>query len=309
MNWLDTFGVEREILANIIASLLVVIVILALRRVLLHLAFRRLDNAALRYRWRKTSLYIAFVAILALLGPTWIGGIGSAATYFGLLSAGLALALQPLIVNMAGWLFILWRRPFHVGDRIQIADRAGDVIDLRLFQFTLMEIGNWVEADQNTGRIIHVPNGVIFNEMLANYSRGFHYIWNELPVLVTFESNWSQAKAILATVAQRHGAHLSEVAQQHVREASRRFYLQQVSFAPSVYTSVQDSGVLLTIRYLVEPRRRRDSAQAIWEDILRDFAERDDIDFAYPTQRFYNNALEGKQGARATLDLQRHVEQ
>jgi hypothetical protein len=63
-----------------------------------------------------------------------------------------------------------------------------------------------------------------------------------------------------------------------------------------VYTSVQDCGVLLTIRYLIEPRKRRWSEQAIWEDILEAFAGRPDIDFAYPTQRFYNNVLEGKQG-------------
>jgi len=67
-------------------------------------------------------------------------------------------------------------------------------------------------------------------------------------------------------------------------------------FSSIVYTSVQDSGVLLTIRYLCEPQRRRDSGQAIWEDILKEFAQRADIDFAYPTQRFYDYRLEGERG-------------
>jgi small-conductance mechanosensitive channel len=74
------------------------------------------------------------------------------------------------------------------------------------------------------------------------------------------------------------------------------------TLTPSVYTHVKDSGVLLTIRYLCEPRRRRDSQQAIWEDILKKFAECDDIDFAYPTQRFYNNSVEGKTGTRPNSD-------
>ncbi len=81
-----------------------------------------------------------------------------------------------------------------MGDRIQVGNFAGDVIDLRIFQFTLMEIGNWVDADQSTGRVIHIPNGKVFTEMLANYSKGFHYIWNEIPFLVTFESNWKKQK-------------------------------------------------------------------------------------------------------------------
>ena len=68
---------------------------------------------------------------------------------------------------------------------------------------------------------------------------------------------------------------------------------------PTVYTSVQDCGVLLTIRYLCDPRQRRSTEQAFWEDILDEFAACNDIDFAYPTQRFYNNALEGKEGAKA----------
>jgi small-conductance mechanosensitive channel len=172
------------------------------------------------------------------------------------------------------------------------------VIDSRLFQFLLMEIGNWVGADQSTGRLIHIPNGKVFTEALANYSRGFEYIWNEIPVLVTFESDWEKSKQILQALADEHGAQPGAAAQPRFREASRQFPIIVPETTPTVYTSVQDSGVLLTIRYLCEVRRRRDSAQAIWEDILRAFAKHADIDFAYPTQRLYNNALEGKEGAR-----------
>ena len=75
------------------------------------------------------------------------------------------------------------------------------LIDLRIFQFTLMEIGNWVDADQSTGRIVHVPNGSVFVTPLANYAKGFQYIWNEIPVLVTFESDWRRAKEILEGIA------------------------------------------------------------------------------------------------------------
>ena len=80
-----------------------------------------------------------------------------------------------------------------------------------------------------------------------------------------------------------------------VREASSRYMIFYKNLTPKVYTSVQDSGVLLTIRYLCAPRQRRGSQEAIWEDILEAFAARTDIDFAYPTKRFYNARLEGKQ--------------
>ena len=80
-------------------------------------------------------------------------------------------------------------------------DTLRDVIDQRLFRFTLLEIGNWVEADQSTGRVIHVPNSWVFTEDIANYTAGFSYIWNELPVLVTFESDWRRAKRLLQSIA------------------------------------------------------------------------------------------------------------
>lgn len=304
MEWLNGITINGEAIREILMSLLIIAAVWMARVLLLRLVVQHFGDPALQYQWRKISRYTAFILVLLLIGPSLIGGFQNTATYLGLLSAGLAVALQPLIVNLAAWLFILWRRPFRVGDRIQVGDHAGDVIDLRPFQFTLMEIGNWVDADQATGRVIHIPNGAIFDDTVANYTRGFHYIWNEIPVLVTFESNWQQAKTILNSIAQCHGGTLGEQASQRIHAASRRYYTLPTSFEPRVFTSVQDSGVLLTIRYLCDPRQRRDSSEALWEDILHAFAKRADIDFAYPTQRFYNNVLEGKEEARAAFDGQ-----
>ncbi|MBE0591511.1 MAG: mechanosensitive ion channel, partial [Gemmatimonadales bacterium] len=235
---------------------------------------------------------------MLIVGRMWFEGIGPLATYLGLVSAGLAIALKDLVVNLAGWGFILWRRPFEVGDRIQIGEHVGDVIDVRIFQFTLLEVGNWVDADQSTGRLLHIPNGKVLNESLANYTRGFDYIWNELPVLVTFESDWKKAKALLAEIAARHAAHLTDEAERQIREVSRRFMIFYSTLTPTVYTSVADSGVMLTIRYLCAPRKRRSTAEAIWEEVLDAFAREADIDFAYPTYRYYDNRLEGKPGTR-----------
>jgi small-conductance mechanosensitive channel len=167
------------------------------------------------------------------------------------------------------------------------------VIDIRIFQFTLLEIGNWVDADQSTGRVVHIPNGRVFSQSIANYTRGFQYIWNEIPVLVTFESDWEKAKRILTEIAEKHSASHTDAARQQLRQAARKFMIFYSKLTATVYTSVEDSGVLLTIRYLCEARQRRGSGQAIWEEILRRFSTCDDIDFAYPTQRFYDNLREG----------------
>ena len=120
-------------------------------------------------------------------------------------------------------------------------------------------------------------------------------------MLVTFESDWKKAKSILLEIANRHAEHLSRAAEEKLRHAARKFMILYTHMTPVVYTSVPDSGVLLTIRYLCEPRKRRGTTQEIWEDILEEFVKCDDIDFAYPTTRFYNNPVEGKPMARAPL--------
>ena len=292
-------SLDPDTTRNILASIIVIVGLGILRLIALRVVYRRTDDIRIRYNWRKSITYTAVTLGFLILGRVWFAGFQSLATYLGLVSAGIAISLRDPLVNLAAWAFIMWRRPFTVGDRVEIGGHRGDVIDLRIFQFTLMEIGNWVDADQSTGRIIRIPNGKVFTEMLANYSKGFQYIWNEIPVLVTFESNWKKCKEILTEIGTRHAEHLTEKAAERVKEASARMMVFYTTLTPTVYTSVKDCGVMLTIRYLCKPRERRGSEQGIWEDILTRFAECDDIDFAYPTWRRYDNQLEGKPGAGA----------
>ncbi len=302
MQWLhDLTGLSALNLKRILASIAIILVLWLVRRVVLRILWRRTEDPQSRYRWRKTTSYATVTLGILLVGRVWFAGIQSLATFLGLLSAGLAIALQDLVKSVAGWIFILWRRPFEVGDRIQVGNYRGDVIDVRFFKFSLMEIGNWVDADQSTGRVMHLPNSLILTDVIANYSKGFEYLWNEIAVLVTFESDWETAKDILERIAEKHTTHVTTAAEERLKEASKRYLIYYRTLTPTVYTSVRDSGVLLTIRYLIEPRRRRGSEQSIWEDILREFARHDTIDFAYPTTRFYRNPVEGKPGARAPL--------
>ena len=295
--WLErTFDITPVLQGKIFATLLTIIILWLLRKIVLYFIFHRSKDIKIQYRWRKTSSYIAFTIGFLLVGRIWFEGFQAVATFFGLLSAGLAIALKDPLVNLAGWAFILWRKPFEVGDRIQIGETSGDVIDIRIFQFSLMEIGNWVDADQSTGRIVHIPNEKVFTEVQANYSKGFEHIWNEIPVLVTFESNWKKAKEILGNIVNKNAEQLSTGAEEKIKAASKKFMIFYTKLTPIVYTSVRDSGVLLTLRYLCDPKKRRASEQAMWENILSEFSKCSDIDFAYPTQRFYNNLNEGKPG-------------
>ena len=179
----------------------------------------------------------------------------------------------------------MWSRPFDVGDRVQVGAHAGDVIDLHLFQFTLNEIGNWVDADQSTGRIISVPNGKVLSEPIANYDKGFRYIWSEIPVTITADSNWKKAKQILEGIATRHAEQLNDQIEKELLEASRRYLIAYTKLTPIVYVRVADHGIRLTLRYLIRSRFRRGSESAIWQDVLDEFGREPDLRLSYPTAR------------------------
>jgi len=295
----STLGISADLFDKLATTLFVLVMVFAVRWTFLFILNRRVDDIDRRYIAVKAVNYIVGITAVLVLLRVWLGGLTGVYASIGIISAGLAIALHDPLTNLVGWIFLTIRRPFTVGDRIEIGDHAGDVIDVRLFAFSLVEIGNWVNADQSTGRILHIPNGRVFRDTLANYTQGFNFIWDEIPVTITFESNWREAKSILTEISNRHAALTSDEAARQVRKAASKYLIRYEHLTPIVWTSVADIGVTLTLRFLTEPRRRRSAEQAIWEEILDSFASRDDIDFAYPTQRFYDNVVEGKTGARA----------
>ncbi|MGE5803597.1 MAG: mechanosensitive ion channel family protein [Gemmatimonadota bacterium] len=290
----DRLGLSPAVQTHLLITFSVIAGLWLLERLVLAIVYRRFTDPWTRYRWRKSVTYLFLVVAILIIGREWLEGFKSLATFLGIVSAGVAIALKDPLANLAGWAFIVWSSPFEVGDRVEIAKHKGDVIDIHLFQFTLNEIGVWVDADQSTGRIVKIPNQLVFTEAVANYDKGFKYVWNEVPVLVTYESDWRKAKEILTAIAVRHAEHLTAEAERDLLAASQQYLINYKKLTPIVYTSTTASGILLTIRYLIEPRRRRGTVSAIWDDVLTEFGKAPDIELAYHTVRSFNNPIEGK---------------
>ena len=281
----DYFQNSPQLATKIGITIVVFIVLWLVRMIIVRVINRNIENTRQKYRWRKNASYATGFLGLLIIGVIWFEGLQEIGTFFGLLSAGLAIALREPVTDFAGWIFITLRKPLNVGDRIQIGDVKGDIIDIRIFQFTILEIGNWVHADQSTGRVVHVPNHEIFSQPLANYTSDFEFIWNEMEVLVTFESDWKKAKEMLQKIADEQMEDFIEHAQTQVRRANKSYLVHYEYLTPIVYTDVKESGINLTIRHLCDPRKRRSVGQSMWENILDQFNQCDDIDFAYPTMR------------------------
>lgn len=275
---------------KIVLSLLILLVQWILKRLLLSSINKIQSSQTARYNWRKAISYgtnaLAWVGIAFL----WSNQFGSFATFLGLLSAGLAIAFKDPIVNMAGWYYIVFRKPFKVGDRIEVDEHIGDVVDISLFEFRLIEMGNWVNGDQSTGRILHVPNMRVFSSVVANYNALVDYIWDEIEVNITFESDWRKTKDLLQAILLEHAPQFYKEAEEKLESLSGEYFIQNSKPTPLVFTSVTESGVVFNLRYLCKPNRRRVTKQEIWEAVLDCLAEHKDIEFAYLTRRIVNKA-------------------
>jgi small-conductance mechanosensitive channel len=198
--------------------------------------------------------------------------------------------MHDTISNLTGWIFIIWKKPLAQGDRIQIDKNVGDVIDITPLYFTMLEVGGErIGGEQSTGRIIHIPNGKLLRNEIINYNEGFDYIWHEISIVITFESDWQLTKNILEGEINAIAGHYPEAARKAMRKASRKLAIKQGKLTPIIYTNAIEYGVALTVRFIVSPRQIRGVESRIWETILMRFQAEKSIQLAYPTTRFYQS--------------------
>ncbi len=260
----------------------------AISQVLVWVVNRTVRDLRRRHILRKTIVYTALLFFFLSAGRMILPKL-NLSLMLGITSAGVALALQEAVLCIAGWLFILVKKPFDLGDRIEINGVKGDVIDIRTFQTTLLEVGNWVDAEQSTGRIVHIPNSYIFKYHCYNYTRGFEFIWNEVSVVVTFDSDWKRAKDILLELGNKWAQDRESIVAEKVRRMADNYMIHFNKFTPIVYTSIVDSGVKLTLRYMIEAKQRRSTSSHIFEEFLERIEKEPNVNLAYTTYTVYLN--------------------
>lgn len=214
-----------------------------------------------------TAVKYVFLVILALsilfyYSGSWTGlGIT-----LGLFSAAIGFALQKPISGIAAWIMVVTRRPFEIGDRISIGEYKGDVRDISLMHITLKEIGGIVPSEENSGRMILVPNSLLFEQNIINYTQQDEFILDQVIVSITYESNLEKAVEICKKVA---------------KEETKQFY-DHVKKEPYVRNYFQASGINLYVRFFVPAKRMQEFSSKITAEIYKAFKKTKEVQFAYP---------------------------
>ncbi len=274
-------GINAENGKKLLFSIIFVFLITLLGRVLRWLAHRKAWNfSGKRFAfWTNQGISIT-VAVLTILGlvSIWFSNPAQLTTAVGLVTAGLAFALQRVVTAFAGYLVILRGKTFSVGDRITMGGIRGDVIALGFLQTAIMEMGQpaegdaadpvWIQARQYTGRIVRVTNATIFDEPVYNYTREFPYIWEEMRLPVPYTSDRKRAEQIMLDAARKHTVKIAGMSEEALQALERRYVLKRSELEPQVYWRLTDNWLEMTVRFIVGDSGIRQVKSAMSRDIL-----------------------------------------
>ena len=230
--------------------------------------------------WVRQAISIVAAAVLVIgLVSLWFDDPTRVTTALGLITAGLAFALQKVITALAGYVVIMRGQTFSVGDRIVMGGVRGDVIALRFTQTTIMEMGQpppvqrdepamWVQSRQYTGRLVTVSNARVFDEPIYNYTRELPYIWEEIAVAIGYDADRDAVERALLEIAQRHTDDIQQISEHDRAELARRYVVASLDTAPRVYVKMTDDWLELTVRFLANTHAVRELKDAITREIL-----------------------------------------
>ena len=266
------------------AFILLVLVTRAVLNALVRLLLRGREEKPVRF-WSHQGVSIA-VALVLVLGflSIWFEDPRQLATVMGLVTAGVAFALQKVITSVAGYFVILRGGVFSVGDRILMSGVRGDVIALNFTRTTIMEMGQppgerpddpnvWIRSRQYTGRIVTVTNDKIFDAAVFNYSRDFPYIWEELTIPITYRDDRRRAEAVMLEVVARHTVEIGEMSKEALERMRGRYFVHLGDLKPRVFLRLTDNWLELSCRFIARDHGVREMKDRMSREILDAFDE------------------------------------
>ncbi|MFN2476988.1 MAG: mechanosensitive ion channel family protein [Chthoniobacterales bacterium] len=288
---MDAFGIRlvalnAETLRKFLLSVAFIVAIMLLRWLLRAVARLFVRGNLEQYRarfWTQQGISLVSAALMVIgLVSIWFEDPARLTTAVGLVTAGLAFALQRVVTAFAGYFLILRGNTFTVGDRITMGGVRGDVIALGFLQTTIMEMGEppsaqsegaatWVRSRQFTGRIVTVSNTKVFDDPIYNYTRDFPYLWEEIHIPVTYQSDRKRAEQIILEATKRHVITRHKVDERTQRRLHDRYLIAPLDLDPRIFYRITDNWLELTVRFLVETHGSRKIKDAISREVLEAF--------------------------------------
>ena len=245
------------------------LIVIFLIRALINRSVRaRVDNSAARYRARKFVSLATYLVVVVYLSLVFANQLGALTFMLGIAGAGIAFALQEVIVSIAGWIAISLGGYYKVGDRVQLGGITGDVVDIAVLRTTLFETGAWVDGDLYNGRVVRISNSFLFKEPVLNYSGDFPFLWDEIKLPIRYGSDLPLAREMCNQVASELLGEFSRSAKAEWTKMTNKFMLEQAVVDPLITMKADENWATFTIRYVVDYKQRRSTKDRLFSELL-----------------------------------------
>jgi len=268
MEKINQWFLEYPLLQSIIKYIVIVVFVLLCVQFIRRFLKKNIANTSVRYKSQKGIELIGYFVLAFITVLYFTGSIKDFTVTLGLLSAGLAFTLQELILSIAGSVYIFVVKVYEPGDRIEINGIKGDVIDVDSIYTTMMEIGQWVESDNYTGRIVKLSNAFVFKGPVYNYSKDFPFIWDEFNLPIRYGSDIDLAKSIIIKAATTTLAEYTKASKDQWKEVVNKYYIEDAMVEPTLATTLTDNWIKFNLRYIVDYKKRR-ITKHILNDLIR----------------------------------------
>lgn len=257
IEFLKTWMTEHPSSMNLIEFFIWVALIVTLMIILRRWLRKSMPDSAVRYKSQKGVEVIGYIFLVLVSISYFTGNINDFGLAIGLLTAGITITLQELILSIAGSFYIFFVRVYSPGDRIEINGIKGDVIDIDSIYTTMMEIGEWVTSDNYSGRIVKLSNAFVFRGPVYNYSQDFPFVWDEFNIPIRYGSDIELSKKIVIEVAQEFLSEYVTESNSKWKDVVGKYYIENAQLDPTLAITLTDNWVQINLRYIVDYKKRR----------------------------------------------------
>jgi small-conductance mechanosensitive channel len=257
--WRDSLrSEERDDLRQLLLRLGVLAVLIGLvfglGEIWRRASFRYVHDGRRRYQFLLMRRIVLWTAVLIIVVLAFATELGSLVTFAGLITAGIAVAMQSVITSVVGYFFLIGKYGIRVGDRVSIAGVTGEVIEIGLVRIHVMELSGPADS-QPTGRIVAFSNSIVFQPTAGIFKQipGTNFVWHEVKLTLASETDYQTAKErITKAVDSALGNYRENIAMQRRMVEQNLTTVSAGDLQPKVRLHYIASGIEATVRYPVE---------------------------------------------------------
>ncbi len=263
---------NNEYFILLIISIMIVIIFKLICKIIIKLYSLSKPSSRSNFRFNQFLNILSSILIFLSIFMLWESHLKNVVTIISFFSAGAAIALREVILNLIAGFYIKFSKPFVVEDRIEIDEIKGDVVLISSMSFKVLGLKDRLNGEQSSGIIVNIPNSKIFRDTLKNYTTAFKYIWSEMIINISFDADIDKNKEKIYQIVNKNAVinAIPKKMDKAIDEACGSYRIYYNNLKPIIYTEFKEDHIEFTLRFLVHPKKERNIINDLWISIIKE---------------------------------------